>query len=122
MELTTHRTAGRLRVVPLFSLAWRKRRGEDSERRKEDGEDGSGTRGGRERESGRMGDDLERRKEDGEDGNWNRGGRIEEDERGRKRNRRGRNETLRRRKNESEKEETRTLRRRKKGIGNHIIL
>ena len=43
--------------------------GEDSERRKEDGEDGSGTRGGRERESGRRGDDLERTEEELEDGN-----------------------------------------------------
>ena len=51
------RTAGRLRVVPPFSFAWRKRRGEDFERREEDGEDGSGTL---ERESERRERDFER--------------------------------------------------------------
>lgn len=70
---TKQRTAGRLRVVPLFSLAWRRRgedferMGEDFGRRKEDGEDGNWNRGGLERDSGRMGEDFERRKEDGED-------------------------------------------------------
>ena len=55
LELTTTRTAGRLRVVPLFSLAARKRRGEDET--------------GTSRRTGRMGEDFERKKEDGEDGN-----------------------------------------------------
>ena len=55
LELTT-RTAGRLRVVPLFSDARRKRRGEDET--------------GTSRRTGRMGEDFERKKEDGEDGNW----------------------------------------------------
>lgn len=64
------RTAGRLRVVPLFSLAWRRRgedfdkrrrMGEDSERMKEDGdEDGHRT-------LRRMGEDFERTEEDGEE-------------------------------------------------------
>ena len=48
LELTTPRTAGRLRVVPLFSLAWR-RRGEDFEKKR------------------RMGEDFERMEEDGEE-------------------------------------------------------
>ena len=44
------RTAGRLRVVPLFSDARRKRMGEDFERTEEDREeDGNGNRGGWER-------------------------------------------------------------------------
>ena len=63
----TTRTAGRLSVVPLFSLA-RRRRGEESERKKTGiGEDGSGTRR-------RMGEDFEMKEEDGEDGNGKRGG------------------------------------------------
>ena len=56
LELTTTRTAGRLRVVPLFSLAARRRRR---------GEDETGTS----RRTGRMGEDFEMKKEDGEDGN-----------------------------------------------------
>ena len=49
------RTAGRLRVVPLFSLA---------ARRKRRGEDETGTS----RRTGRMGEDFERKKEELEDG------------------------------------------------------
>ena len=68
LELTTHQTAGRLRVVPLFfDDARRRRMGEDLEMMKEDGEEWNRNRRGRERESGRMGEDFERKKEDGEE-------------------------------------------------------
>ena len=71
LELTTERTAGRLRVVPLFFDGARMRRGEDERGRKKTermgtgiGEDGHGTRR-------RMGEDFE------EDGRGRRGGRTE---------------------------------------------
>ena len=93
------RTAGRLRVVPLFSLAW-KRRGEDEE-------EGRGRRG-RARDSERRGEDFERKEEDG---------------RGRNGTRRRKKPGLGTGQNKGfEKEETMALRRRKKGIGNHVIL
>lgn len=60
------RTAGRLRVVPLFSLAWRKRSGRGRKRTEEDGEDGNGNLR-RTEDSERMGEDFERMEEDGEE-------------------------------------------------------
>ena len=90
------RTAGRLRVVPLFSLA-RRRMGEDFE---EDGRGRRGWNGNRRRR--RRGEDFERREEDGEDGRG-----MEEEG----------NWTFRRKEREFERDETKTLRREKQGLG-----